>query len=91
MAIIDYLKTLFSGKSFVRFFLACVWSAFAMFVVAYLITHDMQGSAKEYGNTVLGFIFGVITAITGFYFGSSQSSADKDETIKKAAETKAGV
>ena len=45
MAIIDYIRTLFGGKNFIRFFLACAWSFFAMWVIYHLLTHDMVGSA----------------------------------------------
>jgi len=83
MAIIDYIRTLFGGKNFIRFFLACAWSFFAMWVIYHLLTHDMVGSAKEYGNTVLGFVMGtVIGTVVSFYFGSSQSSSDKDDALK---------
>lgn len=84
MAIIDWIKELFTGKNFARVLLAFWWSGFACWVVVWLLTHDLSGSAKEYGNTVLGFIFGVITTVTSFYFGSSQSSTEKDAVIKEA-------
>lgn len=85
MAIIEYLREVFGGKDFVRFFLAVAWSAFAMWVLKYLLTNNLSGSMKEFGNTVLGFVLGtIIGTVINFYFGSSKSSSDKDEVIKEA-------
>lgn len=36
-------------------------------------------------NTLLGTLGGAFIAIVGFYFGSSQGSKDKDETIGRMA------
>lgn len=83
MAAVEYIKQLFGGKNFIRFFLALMWSAFAMWVIHHLLTNELTGSAKEFGNVVLGFVMGtVIGAVMQFYFGSSQSSSDKDDALK---------
>jgi len=88
MAIIDYVKTLLGGKNFVRFFLAGCWSAFAMWVIHYLLITELTGSMKEFGNTILGFLMGTIVGtVINFYFGTSQSSADKDDLIKQTKTT----
>jgi ABC-type nitrate/sulfonate/bicarbonate transport system permease component len=85
MALIDYIQQLFGGKNFTRFFLSCWWSAFAMWAIWYLLTHELSGSMKEFGNTILGFLMGtVVGTVVNFYFGSSQSSSDKDDVIKDA-------
>lgn len=84
MAIIDYIKTLFTGKNFVRFFLATCWSTFSMWAIWYLLTHELTGSTKEFGNTILGFLMGTIVGtIINFFFGTSQSSSDKDDLLKQ--------
>jgi len=78
---IDSIKT-FLGKNFMRFVLALVWSAFAMWTIAFLLTADLVGSAEEYGDTILGFVMGsVIGVVMQFYFGSSQSSSEKSDII----------
>jgi nitrate/nitrite transporter NarK len=38
----------------------------------------------EFVNLAIGWIGGVATAVITFYFGSSQSSVDKNELINKA-------
>lgn len=83
MAFIEYVKQLFGGKNSIRFFLALAWSAFAMRVIWYLLTTELSGSTKEFGNVTLGFVMGtVVGTIVSFYFGSSQSSSDKDDVLK---------
>lgn len=36
-------------------------------------------------NTLVGTLGGAFVAIVGFFFGSSKSSSDKDDTIKSIA------
>jgi len=80
--VIEQLKT-FLGKNFMRFVLALVWSGFAMWTIAFLLTSNLTGSAEEYGDTILGFVMGsVIGVVMQFYFGSSQSSSEKNDLIK---------
>jgi len=86
MAIIDYIKQLISGKNFVRFFLACIWTGFSMWFIHHITTQELPSTVREYVNTILGFLMGTIVGtITSYYFGSSQSSSDKDDIIKQKA------
>lgn len=82
MALIEYLKTLFIGKNFARVMLAFIWTGAGIWLIYYLLTNELSGSMKEFGNTVIGYVMGVISTVITFYFGSSQSSSDKDDVIK---------
>ena len=84
MGIITALSQIFGGKTFGRLFLATMWSAFAMAFVWHIITTPIAVDSLRFVDTILGFIMGTIIAgILGYYFGSSQSSSDKDDMIKK--------
>lgn len=90
MSAIEYIRTLFSGKNFVRFYFASFWSIVAAVVIWYLLTHDLTPTQKEFGNTILGFIMGtVVGSVMQFYFGSSQSSSEKDDMLKNSIDGKA--
>lgn len=76
------LKALF-GKNFVRFFLAVLWSSFTMWFFAYILTHTIPVENRRIIDHLSGLLEGVIIAgIFNFYYGSSQSSVDKDEHIR---------
>lgn len=91
MSAVEYIRALFRGKNFVRFYFATFWSGVAAVVIWYLLTHDLSHSPtqKEFGNTILGFIMGtVVGSVMQFYFGSSQSSSEKDDVLKNAMDNK---
>ena len=76
------------GKNIIRFILALIWSAFAMWFEYYIITHPIQADSLRFVDTILGFLMGTIVAgILNYFFGSSQSSADKDDVLKEKAKT----
>ena len=84
METIKTVSAIFGGKTFGRLFLATIWSAFAMWFVGYILTHPIAPDSLPFVNTFTGFIMGTIVAgILGYYFGSSQSSSDKDDMLKK--------
>ena len=79
---IKSLSEIFGGKTFGRLFLATIWSVFAMWFVGYILTHQIAPDSLPFVNTFSGFIMGTIIAgILGYYFGSSQSSTDKDKML----------
>ena len=55
--------------------------------MSYLFTITFMPISKDniqFAQAGLGFVMGTIVAgVVGYYFGSSQSSADKNELIKK--------
>lgn len=83
---IKALSEIFGGKTFGRLFLATMWSAFSMWFVGYIIIHPIAPDALRFVDTILGFLMGTIIAgILGYYFGSSQSSTDKDKIIANSS------
>ena len=80
------LSEIFCGKTFGRLFLATIWSVFSMWFVGYIIIHPIAADSLRFVDTILGFLMGTIIAgILGYYFGSSQSSTDKDKIIANSA------
>jgi hypothetical protein len=47
-----------------------------------------QGNTKEIVLYILGVLSAIVTQIFSFYFGSSQSSKDKNQTIQNLTEVK---
>lgn len=60
-----------------QFILACLTMGIVGSTVAAVVLHGDDGNIK----LVLGFVFGLGSAVSGFYFGSSQSSQKKDAVI----------
>lgn len=76
------LKTLFTGKNFMRSLLAIGWSAFSMFYLTMISFKAVPEGNVRIADTILGFLLG--TAISGilmFYYGSTQGSSEKDNLI----------
>lgn len=67
------------------------WASFGMEYATIEGTGDMTDGAKSQArivDTVLGFLLGVtLSAIIQFFFGSSQSSSKKNDTIESFIET----
>lgn len=49
----------------------------------YLLSHVVDASMRELVARVLGTLDAALTLVLSFYFGSSRSSQDKDDTINK--------
>ena len=70
------------GKNSVRSGLAFLWSSFAIFYLVLITVHQIPESNHRIVDTVLGFLLGtIVSGIVGYYFGSSQSSADKTDIL----------
>lgn len=79
---IKTLSEIFGGKTFGRLFLATIWSLFSMWFIMHIVTVTIAPDSLRFVDTILGFLMGSIVAgILGYYFGSSQSSTDKDKVI----------
>jgi hypothetical protein len=66
---------------------AYLWSAFAMlylFGVSFFVVPEKN---QHIVDTAVGFLLGTIIAgFIGYFYGSSHSSKDKDETLKEVVE-----
>lgn len=60
---------------------------FALFF-ALIFGYCEQGNTKEIVLYILGVLSAIVTQIFSFYFGSSQSSSLKNQTIQNMSETK---
>lgn len=60
---------------------------FALFF-ALIFGYCEQGNTKEIVLYILGVLSAIVTQIFSFYFGSSQSSKDKNQTIQNLTEVK---
>jgi len=64
--------------------LAIVWSAFSMGYISAVTFWPVPEQSIRIVDTILGFILGTVVAtVLNYYFGSSKSSADKNEIIKQ--------
>ena len=77
------IKNILSGKNFMRNFMAMIWSGFSMIYIAFITFRDIPKDNIRFVDTIVGFLLGTIVAgVIGYYFVSSQGSADKNELIK---------
>ncbi len=68
-----------------KYGLAVLWSGFAMGYVIIITMTNIPEKNIRFADTILGFLLGtIVSTIMGYFFGSSQSSKDKDVTISRA-------
>lgn len=69
------------------FHFAYMWSAFSMLYIAAASFLEIPDKNQHIVDTAVGFLLGTIVAgFIGYFYGSSHSSKDKDETLKEVVE-----
>lgn len=72
------------SKRFI-YILAAGWSLFSMLYIGTITFSTIPAANVRFADTILGFILGtMISTIINFFFGSSKSSHQKDDTIAAA-------
>lgn len=94
MSFIEIVKAGMQGKNFPRFFIFVMWSLFVMYFTMWVVENGNTLTPQM--NNVVHFLLGILygTMIVGgwnFYFGTTQGSGEKDESIKTLANTKTTV
>jgi ABC-type nitrate/sulfonate/bicarbonate transport system permease component len=70
-----------------KYAFAALWSVFSMGYITIITMTDIPEKNIRFADTVLGFLLGtIVSTIIGYFFGSSQSSKDKDAAIKASLE-----
>lgn len=77
------IKALFGGRNIVQAVLALIFIAIGTGVIFVILLKPVDPDKKELINRVLDFAISIGTLIAYYYFGSSKSSADKNEMLKK--------
>ncbi len=72
----------FTGKNFMRNLLAVIITAAGFALLYTVIFGHVSADKKETVTLILGFVFSIITQIIQYFFGTSQSSTDKNEMLK---------
>lgn len=78
----ETFKNMLTGKNFMRNLLAIFVVAVGFTVIFAVLFGDIPESKNNTVNLILGFVFGAITMVSSFYFGTSQSSTEKNEMLK---------
>lgn len=72
------------SKRFIYFY-AAGWSLAAAVYIAFITFGQIPAQNVRFADTILGFILGtVIATIIQFFFGTSQGSRNKDDTLAEA-------
>lgn len=77
----ETIRATLSGKNFMRNIIAMICVALGFTLIFCILFLQMNQEKKEMANLCLGFDFGLITGISQYYFGTSQSSSEKNEMI----------
>ena len=79
----ETLKALFAGKNLMRSILAVLFLLLGFSLMYSVLFHPVEADKKEIAIGIIDFVKSVILIMIGYYFGSSQSSTDKNEMISK--------
>lgn len=83
-----YLEEILGQKNFMRGFIAVLVLAFTMVYITTASFYPIPKGNIRIVDTVIGFLMGTgFTAIITYFFGSSQSSSDKDKLLKNEPTT----
>lgn len=67
---------------------AALWSIFAMGYIFVITMTDIPEKNIRFADTILGFLLGtVVSTVINYFYGSSQSSKDKDALIAERVNT----
>lgn len=82
------IKGIFTGKNIAQNFLAYFWSVCAAIYLYFITFSPIPPENIRIADTVLGFMMtAIVGTIISYYFGSSKSSADKNELLKGASDS----
>lgn len=83
----ETFKAIVTDPRVLKFILAMFWSIVAASFIFVAVLVDIPKENQAHVNTILGFVLGTIVAtIVNYFFGSSQSSSDKNSIIQKQQE-----
>jgi hypothetical protein len=75
----------FKGKNSMRAVIAIISIIFAFGYTIAITFIPIPENNIRFADVSQGFIMGtIVSGVIGFYFGTSQSSADKDELLKES-------
>lgn len=79
----ETLKQAASGKNFMRNLMAVILVIGSFVTMLIIYSHPAPNGDQGTRTQIITFCIATITLVGGYYFVSSQSSTDKNETIDK--------
>ncbi len=79
---LNAIRGFFVGKNFMRSLLAFIIVVTGIAYIYFITFHIIPEQNKDVANLCLGYVVGLISGVTLYYFGTSQGSSEKDESIK---------
>lgn len=78
----ELFKNAITGKNFMRSVIALIVCTTGAAFIFMAVFGTVPKENVETRNMSVAFVFGVLTTVIGYYFGTSQSSSEKNEIIK---------